>query len=105
MAQMRPASQGGGTSQTSSQLHALKLELVRTPRQRLLYRQMMVQHHYLGYYPMAGAQLRYLLYHDAQLLGGLGFGASAWSLADRDRFIGWSKGCVATFYGNKRCMQ
>jgi hypothetical protein len=71
-------------------LHALRLQLVRIPRERLLYRQMMVEHHYLGYYPMPGAQLRYLLYHDAQLLGGLGFGASAWSLADRDRFIGWS---------------
>ena len=70
-------------------LHALRLQLVRTPRERLLYRQMMVEHHYLGYYPMPGAQLRYLLYHEAQLLGGLGFGASAWSLADRDRFIGW----------------
>jgi hypothetical protein len=63
-------------------LQALKLELVRTPLERLLYRQMMLQHHYLGYYPMPGAQLRYLLYHDGQLLGGLGFGASAWSLAD-----------------------
>jgi hypothetical protein len=72
------------------QLYALKLELVRTPPERLLYRQMMVEHHYLGYYPMPGAQLRYLLYHDVQLLGGLGFGASAWSLAGRDRFIGWS---------------
>jgi Domain of unknown function (DUF4338) len=71
-------------------LQALRLQLVRTPGERLLYRQMMSHHHYLGYYPMAGAQLRYLLYHDAQLLGGLGFGASAWSLADRDRFIGWS---------------
>jgi hypothetical protein len=71
-------------------LYALRLQLVRSPRERLLYRQMMVEHHYLGYYPMPGAQLRYLLYHDAQLLGGLGFGASAWSLADRDRFIGWS---------------
>ena len=72
------------------QLQALKLELVRSPLERLLYRQMMVEHHYLGYYPMAGAQLRYLLYHGAQLLGGLGFGASAWLLAARDRFIGWS---------------
>jgi len=71
-------------------LHALRLQLVRSPRERLLYRQMMIAHHYLGYYPMPGAQLRYLLYHDAQLLGGLGFGASAWSLADRDGFIGWS---------------
>src|SRR3954453_1049987 len=52
---------------------------------------MMVEHHYLGYYPVPGAQLRYLLYNGSQLLGGLGFGASAWSLADRERFIGWSK--------------
>ena len=50
----------------------------------------MVQHHYLGYCPMAGAQLRYLLFNGSRLLGGLGFGASAWSLADRDRLIGWS---------------
>jgi hypothetical protein len=36
---------------------------------------------------MAGAQLRYLLFNGSRLLGGLGFGASAWLLADRDRFI------------------
>ena len=35
-------------------LHALRLQLVRTPLERLLYRQMMVEHHYLGYYPMPG---------------------------------------------------
>jgi hypothetical protein len=67
-------------------LQALSLQLVRTPLERLLYRQMMVEHHYLGYYPMPGAQLRYLLYHGSQLLGGLGFGASAWSLADSGSF-------------------
>ena len=72
------------------QLHSLSLVLVRTRLERLLYRQMMAQHHYLGYCPMAGAQLRYLLFNGSRLLGGLGFGASAWSLADRDRFIGWS---------------
>jgi Domain of unknown function (DUF4338) len=36
------------------------------------------------------SKLRYLLFNGSRLLGGLGFGASAWSLADRDRFIGWS---------------
>ena len=72
------------------QLHLLSLVLARTRPERLLYRQMMVQHHYLGYCPMAGAQLRYLLFNGSRLLGGLGFGASAWSLADRDRLIGWS---------------
>jgi uncharacterized protein DUF4338 len=72
------------------QLHPLSLALVRTRLERLLYRQIMAQHHYLGYCPMAGAQLRYLLFNGSRLLGGLGFGASAWLLADRDRFIGWS---------------
>ena len=72
------------------QLHALSLALVRTRPERLLYRQMIAQYHYLGYCPMAGAQLRYLLFNGSRLLGGLGFGASAWLLADRDRFIGWS---------------
>ena len=72
------------------QLHPLSLVLARTRPERLLYRQIMVQHHYLGYCPMAGAQLRYLLFNGFRLLGGLGFGASAWSLADRDRLIGWS---------------
>ena len=72
------------------QLHPLSLVLARTRPERLLYRQIMVQHHYLGYCPMAGAQLRYLLFNGSRLLGGLGFGASAWSLADRDRLIGWS---------------
>ena len=72
------------------QLHPLSLVLARTRPERLLYRQIMVQHHYLGFCPMAGAQLRYLLFNGSRLLGGLGFGASAWSLADRDRLIGWS---------------
>jgi hypothetical protein len=72
------------------QLHPLSLVIARTRPERLLYRQIMVQHHHLGYCPMAGAQLRYLLFNGSRLLGGLGFGASAWSLADRDRLIGWS---------------
>ena len=49
------------------QLHALSLALVRTRPERLLYRQMMAQHHYLGYCPMAGAQLRYLLFNGSRL--------------------------------------
>jgi hypothetical protein len=36
-------------------LHALRLQLVRSARERLLYRQMMVEHHYLGYYPYVSA--------------------------------------------------
>ena len=48
-------------------------------------------HHYLGYTPLTGAQMRYTAY-DSQgcPLAMLGFAAAAWHLAPRDRFIGWS---------------
>ena len=48
-------------------------------------------HHYLGYAPLTGAQMRYTAYdrHGCPLAM-LGFAAAAWQLAPRDRFIGWS---------------
>ncbi|MDI6782420.1 MAG: DUF4338 domain-containing protein, partial [bacterium] len=36
-------------------------------------------------------QMRYLVYSGDCLLAALGFGASAWSVAARDEFIGWSQ--------------
>ncbi len=48
------------------------------------------QHHYLGYNPLPGAQLRYFAVSNGQILGLMGFGASAWKVAPRDQFIGWS---------------
>jgi len=39
---------------------------------------------------MAGAQLRYLARFRNEVVGALGFGASAWLVAGRDQFIGWS---------------
>lgn len=47
------------------------------------------RYHYLGYTPLPGAQLRYLIESDQGLLGVLGFGAAAWKVAARDRWIGW----------------
>lgn len=62
--------------------------------------------HYLGYKRLAGAQLRYLLQAEAGLLGAVGFGASAWKVASRDRWIGWSdsqrKGCLHLVVNNLR---
>jgi hypothetical protein len=40
--------------------------------------------------PLVGAQLRYLITSDEGHLGALGFSASAWTVAARDQFIGWS---------------
>ena len=51
----------------------------------------MDRYHYLGYTPLAGAQLKYLVYSGERLLALLGFGASAWKIAPRDWYIGWSE--------------
>jgi hypothetical protein len=70
-------------------LKSLRLELVQNRSARESYQALLEQHHYLGYKPMAGAQLRYLIWNQDWLVGGLGFGAAAWSIAARDRWIGW----------------
>ena len=49
------------------------------------------RYHYLGYTPLAGSQMRYNVFAGEQLLALISFGASAWKLADRDRFIGWDQ--------------
>jgi hypothetical protein len=69
---------------------SLRLELVQTTSARAWYQALMEQHHYLGCKPMAGAQLRYLVWRGDLLTGGLGFGAAAWSIVSRDRWIGWT---------------
>ena len=50
------------------------------------------QYHYLGSGPLCGAQLRYLVKSENYgALGALAFSSSAWALADRDNFIGWTE--------------
>ena len=55
-----------------------------------LWNELIERYHYLGYKPLTGAQLRYLAFAGSELVALLGFGAAAWTLAPRDRFIGWS---------------
>ncbi|MBF0202491.1 MAG: IS4 family transposase [Desulfamplus sp.] len=52
----------------------------------------MARYHYLGKGPLCGAQIRYLIKSSTYgWLGGLSFSSSAWRVADRDQFIGWSE--------------
>jgi hypothetical protein len=69
----------------------LDFRLVRTPQDSTLYNELIARHHYLGYKPLPGAQLRYLVHGGGHLLAALGFGAAAWAVAARDRFIGWTR--------------
>ena len=54
------------------------------------FNELIEQNHYLGYTPMAGAQVRYLIGGPTGWLGAISFGAGAWAVAARDRYIGWS---------------
>lgn len=55
-----------------------------------LWNELIERYHYLGYKPLPGAQLRYLAFAGSELVAVLGFGAAAWKVAPRDRFIGWT---------------
>jgi hypothetical protein len=63
---------------------------VNTPDDSKLWNELIERHHYLGYKPLPGAQIRYLVFGNSHLLAALGFGAAAWTVAPRDKFIGWT---------------
>ncbi|RKZ94993.1 MAG: hypothetical protein DRQ43_06050 [Gammaproteobacteria bacterium] len=56
-----------------------------------LWNELIDRYHYLGYTPLSGAQLRYFIYSNDQPIALLSFGASAWTTAPRDQFIGWQR--------------
>lgn len=64
---------------------------VNKPKESSLYNQLIERYHYLGYRPLPGAQIRYLVFSGSRLLAALGWGAAAWRVAPRDRFIGWNE--------------
>jgi len=63
---------------------------VNIPDDSKLWNELIERYHYLGYKPLPGAQIRYLVFGNSHLLAALGFGAAAWTVAPRDRFIGWT---------------
>ncbi len=81
---------GPAVEGTPRDLSSLRLRPVETRRDSSLWNEVVERYHYLGYVPLPGAQLRYLVEGADQLLGALGMGAAAWKVAPRDNFIGWS---------------
>jgi hypothetical protein len=55
-----------------------------------LWNEFIHRYHYIGYKSLPGAQLRYFVVAEQQILALLGFGASAWQCAPRDHYIGWN---------------
>ena len=77
---------------TVKDLGKLQLVLVSSKDRELdlQWKKLVATHHYLGYRPLCGAQLRYLIVCEHGHVGALGFSAAALYLKARDRWIGWS---------------
>jgi hypothetical protein len=71
-----------------NQLPYLQLQMVNKTNS-FLWNEYIERYHYLGYTPLPGAQLRYFITANGQILALTGFGAAAWQTSPRDKFIGW----------------
>ena len=80
-------------------LSGLRLSPVAEKERSRLWNGLIDRYHYLGYRPLPGAQVRYLIESEQGLLGALGFGAAAWKVAARDRWIGWERETRETHLG------
>lgn len=74
---------------SAAALRPLHLQRVATAADSRRWNEYIERYHYLGHKPLPGAQLRYFVYAQDQLLALLGFGAAAWQTAPRERYIGW----------------
>jgi hypothetical protein len=74
--------------EVSKEVGALDLSLVDASTSAL-WNEYIDRYHYLGYTPLPGAQLRYFIRSEDQILALLGFSAAAWKVAPRDNYIGW----------------
>jgi len=72
-----------------NQLPQLQWKMV-TKATSALWNEYIERYHYLGYTPLPGAQIRYLISAGKQIVALTGFGAAAWQTAPRDEFIGWN---------------
>lgn len=83
---------GSPVTEGLSTLGSIELVPVIQRKQSRFWNELIQRHHYLGYTPLPGAQIRYLIYNkNGILLGAIGFSASAWAVRPRDHFIGWTK--------------
>lgn len=70
----------------------VRLDRVQSKEERLLFRELVGRHHYLGYAVPFGAQLQYLVFisrPERALVGCVQFSSPAWRMKARDQWIGW----------------
>ncbi|MCP5017234.1 MAG: DUF4338 domain-containing protein, partial [Ketobacter sp.] len=75
-----------------SNLQPIRIQPVTQAQDVRLFRRLLQRYYYLGYSGPVGENLKYLVYdRQGHLLGCLLYGAAAWRVASRDRFIGWDE--------------
>ena len=73
------------------ELPPLRVQPVNTTVAARLWNEYLARYHYLGYTPLSGSQMRYEIFAGEHRVALISFGASAWKLAARERFIGWDE--------------
>jgi Druantia protein DruA len=77
---------------TVSDIEPLRIVCIATEDDRLLFRELVGRHHYLGFAVPYGAHLSYLVYASRpreQVVACAQFSSAAWRMACRDAWIGW----------------
>lgn len=70
----------------------LVIERVQSQEQRLLFRELVGRHHYLGYAVPYGARQQYLVFvskPELTVVGCVQFSSPAWRMQARDQWVGW----------------
>jgi hypothetical protein len=73
-----------------SSLLPLEVRMVRGTQEERLYRQLVDEHHYLGYRQIVGEHLKYVAFSGKRPVACIGWGAAAWKVSGRDDYIGWT---------------
>ena len=82
----------GQNAEITSSVNKLKIETeIVNKKNSSLWNEFIDRYHYLGYAPLPGAQMRYFVRSENEIIALLGFGASAWKTTPRDSFIGWTR--------------
>ena len=75
--------------QSAGELKDLHIQIAKRSDEQSLWNEYIDRYHYLGYTPLAGAQMKYFVYAADDPVAMLGFSSAAWRVAPRDWYIGW----------------
>jgi hypothetical protein len=68
----------------------IQIKLVHKGEGRDIFNSMLTEYHYLGYRQHVGEHIKYLILdREDKPISCLLFGSAAWSISDRDKYIGW----------------